>query len=579
MRRQAGISGPYSVGRPPREQYGEPASPLAELWRDRPYSDTEPMHPNEDPDIDAADDGVGTPATRLSPPARSPRSAKGKDEPGVAKGDPGAKRKDEPELEYDDDLAYGTPLWTKVAPLVDGVTNLMKNSDSEEKFYAMLNSEGIANVQLIRYVVERAVKLGFGFRYVKKDWKQFLRLVPACVLFKQEYWRELLRTALTEAGTGDPLRFANEPSDLGFRRTEFGKAGESGDPQEVYEERMPGRIPPLETKNIEDWLSLLRGKTGELEGKAWERITKKMIVDPDSARFSTARLQSMLRYAFDMPDSPLAMALIAAVVLREALRLSGEKGSDHVLRCIERRDPGVTAGEVLSGMSQASSEILDDWLSVAVSALSFVGVLPVGHDEARDAMRRGLAGMAVGMSRSYFKLLGERALPQVLGDARQKSGERSRRLADELNGLARGAMGAMEERTGELADRAKMRALKDALREMHWAAEGTDADAISAAAEAVVAALRAAGVEDADGLAEARRAAQEMQPQRRASTAVADVVKRIVSPARHRVVTREEAEDGIEVDVEGDTPALRLPARYHAVSQALSGGRRCPCPC
>jgi hypothetical protein len=557
-RRRAGTSGPYSVGRPQREEYIDGGSPLAGLWRARPYSDVEPPHPGADPDIDADDDGVGAPAT---PPP--PRSAAGE---GGGKG--------EPELDYDDDLSYGMPLWARIAPLVDGVTNLMKYSDSAEKLRAILASKGVANALLIEYVVDRAVRLGFGFRYVKKDWKQFLRLVPSCTKLKQEYYCDLLRTALVAAGA-DKLRypFADQPSDMGFKTLDrAGRGGDrdrdSGDPQEVYEERTPGRIPSLETKNIEGWLSLLHGKTEKLEEKAWGRIRGKRIVDPESARFSTARLQSMLRYAFDMPDSDLAMALIAAVALREAGRLADEKAGGNLLPRLESGDPGVTAGEVLSGMSQASSAILERWLSVAVSSLAFVGVLgPGGYDEAKGAMRRSLAGMAVGMLRRYFKLLAE----SMLGDARRGPGADPRRLADEVNGRAREAMAAMEERTGENAGRAAARAVRDALRGMREAAAGGDA-ALDAAADAVVAALRAAGVEDADGLADVRRAAQGTRPQRSASTAVADVVKRIVSPARHRVVTREEAEGGIEVGAEGEGPELRLPARYHAVSRALSGG-------
>jgi hypothetical protein len=281
-----------------------------------------------------------------------------------------------------------------------------------------------------------------------------------------------------------------------------------------------------------------------------------------------------------MPDSHLAMALIAAVVLREALRLSDEKGDDHLLRCLKEGDPGVTAGEVLSGISPSSSAILEKWLSIAVSSMAFVGVLePGSYGEVKGAMRRSLAGMAVGMLRRYFKLLSGRAMPRVLEDARREFGERSRRIADEMGRLAREAMAAMEDRAGENADRAAMRALEDALREMRQAAAAGDAAAFASTADAVVAALRAAGVEDADGLADVRRAAQETQPQRKASTTVADIVKRIVSPARHRVVTREQAEDGIEVDGAGEASALRLPSRYHAVLQALAGGRRCPCPC
>ena len=433
MRRQAGTSGPYSVGRPQREQYGDVGSPLVALWRDRPYSDTEPPHPNADPDIDAADAGVGPSAKRLSPPPRPLRSAKGEGEPGPAKG--------KPELEYDDDLSYGMPLWPKVAPLVDGVTNLMKNSDSEDKLHAVLESNGVANAKLIQYVVERATRLGFGFRYVKKDWKQFLKLVPACILFKQEYWRDLLKQALVKAGIGDTHPFADQPDDMGFKQLGKSSRGRGGDPQEVYEERTPGRIPVMETKNIEGWLDLYRGKIGELEEGAWGRIVEKKIVDPESARFFTARLQSALRYAYEMPDSHLAMALIAAVVLREALRLSDEKGDDHLLRCLKEGDPGVTAGEVLSGISPSSSAILEKWLSIAVSSMAFVGVLePGSYGEVKGAMRRSLASMAVGMLRRYFKLLSGRALPRVLEDARRELGERSRRIADEMGRLAREAM-------------------------------------------------------------------------------------------------------------------------------------------
>lgn len=57
-------------------------------------------------------------------------------------------------------------------------------------------------------------------------------------------------------------------------------------------------------------------------------------------------------------------------------------------------------------------------------------------------------------------------------------------------------------------------------------------------------------------------------PDKSASTPVADIAKRIVSPARVKVVTQDEAEDGIEL---GDGESLKLPNKYHAVSHALEG--------
>lgn len=57
-------------------------------------------------------------------------------------------------------------------------------------------------------------------------------------------------------------------------------------------------------------------------------------------------------------------------------------------------------------------------------------------------------------------------------------------------------------------------------------------------------------------------------PDKSASTPVADIAKRIVSPAKVKVVTRDEAEDGIEL---GDGENLKLPGKYHAASRALGG--------
>lgn len=67
-----------------------------------------------------------------------------------------------------------------------------------------------------------------------------------------------------------------------------------------------------------------------------------------------------------------------------------------------------------------------------------------------------------------------------------------------------------------------------------------------------------------------RRPATAMadDPDKSASTPVADIAKRIVSPAKVKVVTRDEAEDGIEL---GNGESLKLPNKYHAVSHALGG--------
>lgn len=53
-----------------------------------------------------------------------------------------------------------------------------------------------------------------------------------------------------------------------------------------------------------------------------------------------------------------------------------------------------------------------------------------------------------------------------------------------------------------------------------------------------------------------------------ASVTVADIAKRIVAPARVRVVTQSEAEEGIELE-DGET--LDLPSKYHAARRAIGG--------
>lgn len=53
-----------------------------------------------------------------------------------------------------------------------------------------------------------------------------------------------------------------------------------------------------------------------------------------------------------------------------------------------------------------------------------------------------------------------------------------------------------------------------------------------------------------------------------ASVTVADIAKRIVAPAKVRVVPKDEAEDGIEL---GGGEVLELPGRYHAARRAIGG--------
>jgi len=553
-----------------RENYQDGDRSLTELWNDRPYSDVEEPHMDADPDIDAEESGE--PAKRLSM------------EPVVRRAVMELVAEDsEEDIEKTKDLdssgAFSGPLWGEVAPLVNAVLDLMHMNQDSDQLKSKLESSSIRKKWLIEAVAAKAEKFGFGYRTAKKDWGSFMELVPAVTgMFTDKHRRSLLRNALGEwvKETDEKIiarGFAGAPApdDWGFGALDLSAAGGGSDTQEFYEGYVPGGIPRQETYNVDRIVNLAKGKIGEMVKGLRSRLEQRRIVDFSTAKVSTQRLQSLIRYVTDQPDSQLAMAIVVGAIVRDALRQTGEASEDIRFGENGEVDLNITPAELLSGMQGGTKRIIDEWLSMAISIMRLVGVLP-GDDpdpdteyvradmskyqSLHDRMRKNLAEIGLIIATSAAKGLHNNQPDEGSDEASDEASVLDKRalwkpiaaLAAEMDD--HGAADDLVTEFGNAIDRNIVSEAVSAAEAIHRAASSSGASAANlSAVEQLIHKLNAMST-------------------KAASTTVADIAKRIVAPAKVRVVTRGEAEDGIELD-DGET--LELPGRLHDAYLVIGG--------
>lgn len=584
-----GVSGPYTVERAQdRENYQDGDRSLTRRWGDMPYSDVKEPHPNADTDLDAEE--TGKPAKRLNTESVVRQAVMEL-----------IAESDEEDLErekakhLDSSGAFSGPLWGKVAPLVDAVLDLMRMNDSADHLKSNVESSSIRKKELILAVAKKAELFGFGYRTTKKDWNMFMELVPALTgMFSDSYRRDLLKNALgewkEEYGSWKHTTFAGEPGDNGFD-TFDPPAGLGGrDTQEFYEQYVPGAIPRQETYNVKRIVSLAEGDLSELSAGLHKRMDERMIVDFTTARVNTQRLQSMMRYVTDQPDSELAMAIVVGAIVRDAVRQAGADSEEMIQFDGARAKLNMTPGQLISGMQGGTKRIIDEWLSMAISIMRLVGVLPddkegddKGEDDKPDTpkyqslqnrMRENLVKIGLKIAEEAIQGLHDRNMSESSPDDSPLDDSTSpvENEAERINAMAEMLDDALGDDNFAAATQAAQ-GLHDIMTEL-----GASSASLSSVASAIARLKEVAESPPGDGDPPLDKRALKrdiMAPVRElvrtskaASVTVADIAKRIIAPAKVRIVTQDEAEDGIELD---DNKSLKLPDRYHAASCALGG--------
>jgi len=561
-----------------RENYQDGDRSQTELWNDRPYLDVEEPHMDADLDLDA--EKTDEPAKRLSmePVVRQAVMelvAKSEDADTDADPDDSADANEH----YDSSGEQGGVLWPRIAPLVDAVLDLMLMYDNRSQFDSSLESSSVPNKAYILFVADKAEKLDFGYRRAKKDWDKFRELVPAVSgVFREEYKLGLLEQSLRvmydAVGTVTRTRFASEPKERGFDRHEFGaeKAG-AGGLQEFYEGYVPGEVPRQKTLNIKRMIALAKGKTGGMVEEIANRLGTREIVDFSTGKVNTKRLQGLLRYVVDQPDSELALTIITGTMVREVIRQSvrDEKGNHPVQFDADGAQVrlNISPSQLLSNMQGGTKDVVDEWLGMVISILSLVDVLPPGdEEETQSRIRDSLAKMGIDIA--------QRAFQGLHGKSMERNPRDPRDPRDPMD-LVENALEKFDDAVSDDDIYAAIAAAK----ELNQILSGLGAIDMSAAQGAVA---------DLEEIAEARkngkpepkldmkalrrtllvpvRSLDSKKKEKAASMTVADIAKRIVAPAKVRVVTQDEAEDGIEL---GDGNILGLPAKRHAARLAIGG--------
>ena len=589
MRRESDIGtydtvGPYSgpATERPRDKdgYQDGDRGLSDRWRDMPYADTEPPHPDADPRKDAPPAGRRRKRLRFDDMAVAAAMA-------ISAQDDEAEQREQEELAALrwDDARYGSDSWRMVAPYVDAVLNLMQGCENFGDMDSRLDQSGAPDAEMVTVIARVAQKhFGFGYREAPKQWESFQELVPAVAgLLKDSNSRFKLEKSLQKVADSIkrkvPFTGLADQSEANFKAMEFDvqmEDGEPTDPLQVYEEGVPARVPELESRNVKRIIALHDGDPA-LAGDIADGLGRWRIIDFGTGKFHKDRLQSVARYIVDRPTAPEAPWLVVALLVREAVK-QGAREPDVLFDEAGGHEGGavrlnVTPDQVLQGLPGASRSLVDTWLSIAASTLLLVGKLPAGEkgedDTAQDRARARMAANAAKIAIA----VAEKMLTAMLSASRRNIREEFQavqKIQDEYSKIVEsGGSGdseydAMVERMAN-ESRPAMDGMLDAVRRNDMAGLGELAVRFLRVVEGFV--RDNSKTRRLRESVESLRETLSARPARAASTApVADIAKRILAPAKSRVVTREDAEEGIDV---GDDKELKLPSRYHAVSQAL----------
>jgi len=566
--------GPYSGPSPERGQdrdrYQDGDRTLSDKWRDMPYADTEPPHPDADPRKDAPPAKRRT-RLRFDDIAREAATVLAQDEADEA------ERAEMEALRWDD-AQWGSDAWRVVAPYVDAVLNLMQGCENAGDLMSRLKESGAPDARMVLQIVKVATKFGFGFRETPKWWTKFQELVPAVAgLLKDENSRFKLKSTLQRVADSIkrkvPFQGLQRQPEAGFEEMTLDAPLEGYDPTDplqVYEEAVPGEVPELESRNVKRILRLYENDP-KLSEEFSQGLSNWRIIDFDSGKLDTSRLQTVLRYIIDRPTAPEAPFPVVGVLVREALS-HGARDAEELFESAGksgRVELNISPEQILHSLSGGGKEVVNTWLSIASSALALTGKLPQpqgddGESTPQTATQRRLAlnaaSIAIGIA--------EKMLWRMVAANRT----RIREEVQAIRQIRELALRAVDKKAlGPRGRQVFGDTIDPAIEGMREAVKEGDAKALAESANEMLKIVRDF-VRDESKVAPLERAVESLvrllespAKAKAASNPVADIAKRIVAPAKHRVVTREDAEGGIEV---GDDE-LKLPSRYHSVSQAL----------
>lgn len=516
MRKAAarGPAGPYTVERGiDRDTYHDGPRTLSDFWNARPYADVESPHQDADADLDA--ERPSSPIRRVMINEETIRNLISS----VLKTAQGDDEGEDENIGGGGEYEPGTKYFSQIAPYMDYVADLMHGYINKQELVSALESSSFAGVEDIKKLVERAEKSGFGYRDKAKSYDALRRMV-------NEYGQEEVLNDDARQRFDDALTGANKaglfkgfdgsyvgvPADrLNFKQNpNKWEVSETTTQLQFYDPAAIGKLPEVQTKYVHFILDLVKGKSSTEKIEALLRSQR--VIDMTQGQFNVKRMSAVMRFMTEHPDTELAAALLVGLMLKETL------GKLNLKSHIGEKGLTISHRHILRNMSSDTKSLADRWIRSAVAILKMAGMMPEGEDY--ESVRR-----------------------KILQNAIKAAVNIANPLVDSMMKRFQTAQADAERADAERAERDKMQQMD--VRQPALQPEGQPAQQPGG-----------------------KPTTPSRQSSRDAEMISADVLKEITGPTRLRVVTPEEAEEGIEV---GDEKKLKFRrSRYHAVSEMLA---------
>lgn len=509
-----GPAGPYTVERGiDRDTYHDGPRNLSDIANARPYGELESPHQDADANIDA--ERPSYPIRRVMINEETIRNLISS----VLKTAKGDEEGEDENIGGGGEYEPGTKYFSQIAPYMDYVADLMHGYINKQELVSALESSSFAGVEDIKNLVEKAEKSGFGYRDKAKSYDALRRMV-------NEYGQKVLNDdtrqkfddALTGANKAGLFRnfggsYVGVPADrLNFKQNpNKWEVSETTTQLQFYDPAAIGKLPEVQTKYINFILDLVKGKSSTEEIKSL--LQRQRIIDIAQGQFNVKRLNSVMRFMMEHPDTELAAALLVGLMLKETLGKLDLKS--HIG---EKGKLTISQRHILRNMSDNTKSLADRWIRSAVAILKMSGVMPEGEDY--ESVRR-----------------------KILQNAITAAVNIANPLVNSMMGWFQTKQDAAERAKAEQAEREKMQQMDVRQPAPQPTGQPTQQP-------------------------EGQPVPPGRQSSRDAELVSADVLKEITGPTNLRVVTPEEAEEGIEV---GDEKKLKFRrSRYHAVSEMFA---------
>ena len=507
MRKAAarGPAGPYTVERGiDRDTYHDGPRTLSDFWNARPYADVESPHQDADADLDAERPSI--PLNRVMINEETIRNLISS----VLKTAQGDDEGEDESVGEGGEYEPGTQQFTLIAPFMDYIADLMQGYASKKELVSALASSGFPGFDILEELVERAEKAGFGYTDTKKDYDALRRMVNASGdLILDPGKRKRIIAALRGAQKAGLFKrfgflYAGAPDKIGFKPNPHG--WKVSDTPEQIQFYDPAEIAKRPEVQTRYVNYILDFLEGkDITGRMQKQLEGQGIISIAQGQFNVKRLSVVMRFMVERPDTIQAAALMVGLMLKETLGRLDLKS--HV------GEKGITISQrhILRNMSSDTKSLADRWIRSAVAILKMAGMMPKG--ESYESARRKILQSAI-------KTAVDIANPLVASMMSQFQAEQ---------------VAAEQATAAEQAEREEMQQMD--VRQPAPQPEGQPTPSGRASS-------------------------------RDAEMVSADVLKEITGPTRLRVVSPEEAEEGIEI---GDEKKLKFRRnRYHAVSEMLA---------